>query len=69
MSTEHYLSDSGAFVSLSSVACVVPEFLPSFRPFSNSVFALPRFRANFGIAAPPKRDDGNDDDHDNEIRP
>src|ERR1019366_8191583 len=54
MSTRDYFSVSGAFVSLASVAFVVDASLADFKPFSNSVLADPRLRANFGIAAPPK---------------
>src|SRR6202451_676271 len=50
MSTRDYLAVSGAFVSVAEASPV----LPSFRPFSTSVFAEPRFRASFGMAAPPK---------------
>lgn len=48
------MSSSVAFFSEASVAFVVPDAFPSFKPFSNSLFAEPKFFANLGIAAPPK---------------
>src|ERR1035438_7441277 len=54
---QNYLSVSGALVSAVGVGLSAEalEALDSFSPFSNSDLAEPRFFANFGMAAPPKR--------------
>ncbi len=50
------LSESGALVSDvdAGLSLEVSEDLASFKPFSNSDLAEPRFLANFGMAEPPK---------------